>query len=80
MTKEEKKKKDALEKEGVANKNHIKDLIEDIFDHYSDYTDSERNKIKTELKHLESVNSILEKYDTPKQNEKRRGLFGLLSS
>lgn len=33
------------DKEGDSNKNLIKNLIGDIFDHYSNYTDSERNKI-----------------------------------
>ena len=39
-------------------------LIEDIFDNYDKYSDSERIAIKNQLIKIQNINSILEKYDT----------------
>ena len=39
-------------------------LIEDIFDNYDKYSDSEKTAIKDQLLKIQNINSILEKYDT----------------
>lgn len=39
-------------------------LIEDIFDNYDKYSDSEKIAIKNQLIKIQNINSILEKYDT----------------
>lgn len=39
-------------------------LIEDIFDNYDKYSDSEKVAIKNQLIKIQNINSILEKYDT----------------
>ena len=39
-------------------------MIEDIFDNYDKYSDSEKIAIKNQLIKIQNINSILEKYDT----------------
>lgn len=39
------------------------EVIEDIFDHFDEYTDEEKKQVETSLKELQSLNVILEKYD-----------------
>ncbi len=41
----------------------FKEIIEDILDHYDEYSDDERNEIKAKLKDLYILNQSLAKYD-----------------
>lgn len=78
MTKEERKLKENLEKEGKQIRSAIINLIDDIFDHYSEYTAAEIITIKNHFKWLEKTNKILDKYDIKKE-VKRKGIIEVLT-
>ena len=44
---------------------NFKALIEDLLDHYEDYTEEEKNQVKEIFQKTADLNTILDKYDTP---------------
>ena len=50
-----------------------KDLIDDIFDNYDEYTDEEKHRIQSLMNQMSNLNLDLDKYD--KQSSKRKSLW-----
>ena len=46
---------------------NFKELIEDLLDHYEEYTDEEKNQIKEIFQKTAELNTILDKYDIEKK-------------
>jgi hypothetical protein len=57
-----------MSKQAKELKKAYEKVIEDIFDNYDKYTDDEKVKVQQQLKSLDSLNSILEKYDKKWRN------------
>ena len=43
-------------------------VIEDLLDHYEDYTEEEKTKIKELFQKVSDLNAILDKYDVEKES------------
>ena len=46
---------------------NFKELIEDLLDHYEEYTDEEKNQIREIFQKTAELNTILDKYDIEKK-------------
>ena len=46
---------------------NFKAIIEDLMDHYEDYTEEERAQIKEIFQKVVALNTVLDKYDTEKK-------------
>ena len=46
---------------------NFKALIEDLLDHYEDYTEEEKNQVKEIFQKTADLNTILDKYDIEKK-------------
>ena len=46
---------------------NFKAIIEDLMDHYEDYTEEERAQIKEIFQKVAALNAVLDKYDTEKK-------------
>ena len=56
----------------------VKNLIEDIFDHYDDYSVSDKQKVQELMNQMANLNLALDSYDKPKQAAKRKNIFETL--
>ena len=52
-----------------------KNLIDDIFDHYDDYSIGDKKKIQNVMDLLTRLNFELDSYDNPKRAQKRKSIF-----
>ena len=46
---------------------NFKELIEDLLDHYEEYTDEEKNQIREIFQKTAELNTMLDKYDIEKK-------------
>ena len=53
-----------MEKEKKELIGKFKDVIDDLMDHYEEYTDDEKAQIKEVFQKVAELNSIMDKYDT----------------
>ena len=52
-----------MEKEKKALIKNFKTVIEDLMDHYEEYTEAEKSQIKEIFQKVSELNTILDKYD-----------------
>ena len=52
-----------MEKEKKVLIKNFKTVIEDLLDHYEDYTEAEKKQIKELFQKVSDLNAILDKYD-----------------
>ena len=50
-------------------------LIEDIFDHYDDYSIADKQKVQQLMNQMASLNLRLDSYDKPKQAAKSQSVY-----